>query len=78
MQALRRIARNSPAFNAAATMVLRNATISAARTPPRPRNWGHSMRKAITLLELSIGASVAIAVAAYMAHGFVLAAAMVA
>jgi hypothetical protein len=36
------------------------------------------MRKAITLLELSIGASFAIAVAAYMAHGFVLAAAMVA
>jgi|LNFM01.1.fsa_nt_gb hypothetical protein len=36
------------------------------------------MRKAITLLELSIGATFAIAVAAYMAQGFVAMASMAA
>lgn len=78
MQVARRIAPNSHSFNAAATFVLRIVTISSARTPHRPRNWGHSMRKLITTLELSIGASFAIAVAAYMAQGFVAMAAMAA
>lgn len=36
------------------------------------------MRKAITMLELSIGASFAIAVVAYVAHGFSLMASMAA
>ena len=69
MQGAGRFARISPSFNARATFALRRVLISPARTPPRPRYRGLSMRTAITLLEWSIGAAFTIAVVAYMADG---------
>jgi len=59
-------------FGVRAIFALPIVSISRVRTLTRPRNRGHSMRTAITLLEWSIGAALTIAVVAYMAHGALL------
>jgi hypothetical protein len=40
-----------------------------ARTPPRPRNWGHTKRTAITALEIAIGSALLLGLAAYSMQG---------
>jgi type IV secretory pathway VirB2 component (pilin) len=72
MQATRRMSRFSPAFNSTATLEERITPISPARTPPRPRYWGHRMRKTITVLEGSIITSLAIVAVVFMGHSAML------
>lgn len=62
----------SPIIQRNAMAALRRAPISRARTRFRSRNREHPMRTVVTLLEWSIGAACAIAIAAYVGHGALL------